>query len=104
MICLTANAWLNSWLRSAGNSTRPAFPGSRRKPGRAYSRSGTPADVMAKLNVNIARIVRTPEVKTLLAARRVEAVGSSPEQFAERLRSDVAKWKKLVAERGIKLN
>jgi tripartite-type tricarboxylate transporter receptor subunit TctC len=66
--------------------------------------AGTPAEVTAKLNAGIVRIVRTPEMKSLLAARMVEPVGSSPEQFAERLRSDVAKWKKLVAERGIKLN
>jgi tripartite-type tricarboxylate transporter receptor subunit TctC len=65
--------------------------------------AGSPPDVIAKLNANITRIVHTPEVKSLLASRMVDPVGSSAEQFGERLRSDVAKWKKLVAERGIKL-
>lgn len=66
--------------------------------------SGTPPDVVAKLNTNIVRIVHTPEMRSLLASRMVEAVGSTAEQFAERLRADVAKWKKLVAERRIRLD
>ncbi|MDB5865767.1 MAG: transporter [Betaproteobacteria bacterium] len=66
--------------------------------------AGTPTDVIAKLNANIVRIVRTPEMRTLLASRMVEPVGSSAEQFAERLRADVAKWKKLVADRRIRLD
>jgi tripartite-type tricarboxylate transporter receptor subunit TctC len=65
--------------------------------------AGSPPDVIAKLNANITRIVHTPEVKSLLASRMVDPVRSSAEQLGERLRSDVATWKKLVAERGIKL-
>jgi tripartite-type tricarboxylate transporter receptor subunit TctC len=66
--------------------------------------AGTTSEVISRLNANIVRIVHTPEVKSLLASRMVEPVGSTAEQFAERLRSDVMKWKKLVGERSIKLD
>jgi len=46
--------------------------------------------------------VHTPEYKALLEARLVEPVGSSVEQFSNRLRDDVAKWRKVVREGGIK--
>ncbi|MDB5808448.1 MAG: hypothetical protein JWN94_570 [Betaproteobacteria bacterium] len=64
--------------------------------------AGTPKDIVAKLNAAIAKIVHTSEYKTLLEARLVEPVGSSVDQFASRLRDDVAKWRKVVKEGGIK--
>ncbi len=64
--------------------------------------AGTPKEIVAKLNGAIAKIVHTPEYKALLEARLVEPVGSSVEQFSNRLRDDVAKWRKVVREGGIK--
>jgi len=64
--------------------------------------AGTPKEIVAKLNGSIAKIVHTPEYKALLEARLVEPVGSSVEQFSNRIRDDVAKWRKVVREGGIK--
>ena len=64
--------------------------------------AGTPKEFVAKLNGAIAKIVHAPEYKALLEARLVEPVGSSVEQFSNRLRDDVAKWRKVVREGGIK--
>jgi len=64
--------------------------------------AGTPKEIVAKLNGAIAKIVHTPEYKALLEARLVEPVGSSVEQFSNRIRDDVAKWRKVVREGGIK--
>ena len=64
--------------------------------------AGTPKEIVAKLNGAIAKIVHAPEYKALLEARLVEPVGSSVEQFSNRLRDDVAKWRKVVREGGIK--
>ena len=65
--------------------------------------AGTSPQIVAKLNGTIAKIVHAPEMKAYLAERMVEPIGSSTEQFAVRLREDVAKWKRLVAERGIRI-
>jgi len=64
--------------------------------------AGTPKEIVARLNGAIAKIVHTPEYKALLEARLVEPVGSSVEQFSNRIRDDVAKWRKVVREGGIK--
>jgi len=64
--------------------------------------AGTPKEIVARLNGAIAKIVHTPEYKALLEARLVEPVGSSVEQLSNRIRDDVAKWRKVVREGGIK--
>ncbi|MBC7778610.1 MAG: tripartite tricarboxylate transporter substrate binding protein [Proteobacteria bacterium] len=65
--------------------------------------AGTPRDIVAKLNGAIAKIVQTPEYRALLEERLIEPVGSSIDQFAARLRDDVAKWRKLARDGGIKV-
>jgi tripartite-type tricarboxylate transporter receptor subunit TctC len=65
--------------------------------------AGTPREIIAKLNGAIARIVNAPEMKDYLLARMVEPVGGSVEQFAARIRDDLAKWARVTREAGIKL-
>ena len=64
--------------------------------------AGTPQPIVAKLNQEIVRILRTPEMKERLSADGSEPVGSSPEQFAAHIKSEVAKWRKVVKEAGIR--
>jgi tripartite-type tricarboxylate transporter receptor subunit TctC len=64
--------------------------------------AGTPRDIVARLNATIAKIVQTPEYRKLLEDRLVEPVGSSTEQFAVRIRDDVAKWRNVVKQGRIK--
>ena len=62
----------------------------------------TPRDIVGKLQAALARIVRTPEVSKLLAAQGLEAVGSTPEQFAEYIRSDYDQHVRLIKDAGLK--
>jgi len=62
----------------------------------------TPQPIIEKLNREIVRILHTPEMSERLAADGSEAVGSTPQQFGAHIRSEIAKWKKVVAEAGIK--
>jgi tripartite-type tricarboxylate transporter receptor subunit TctC len=62
----------------------------------------TPRTIIDKLNVEIVRILRSPDVQTRLAADGSEAVGSTPDQFGAHIKAEVAKWRKVIQEAGIK--
>ncbi len=64
--------------------------------------AGTPRAVIAKLNAEMVKILRMPDVGERLAALGVEVVGSSPEEFARVIRADVVKWGKVVRDSGAK--
>jgi tripartite-type tricarboxylate transporter receptor subunit TctC len=64
--------------------------------------NGTPPDVIAKLNGEIAKVMQSPEMKKQLLAQGVEARTSTPEQFAAFVKSETAKWGKIIADAGIK--
>jgi tripartite-type tricarboxylate transporter receptor subunit TctC len=58
--------------------------------------AGTPAPVITRLNTEIVAILRSPELKERLAADGSEAVGSTPQEFADHLNREIAKWGKVV--------
>src|SRR6266700_4194214 len=62
--------------------------------------AGTPAPIIARLNDEVNRVLRTPEVRERLASEGGEALGSSPEQFASFLKAEHAKWGRIVRESG----
>ena len=61
----------------------------------------TPNSVIYKLNSEIAKILRDPEVQSKLNKDGLELVGGSPEDFSAYIRSEVSKWSKIVIERKI---
>lgn len=61
---------------------------------------GTPHAVVEKLNREIVRIVRNPEVRERLANQGFDPMGNSPEEFAVYLRSELRKWAQIVKESG----
>jgi tripartite-type tricarboxylate transporter receptor subunit TctC len=62
--------------------------------------AGTPAPIIARLNDEVNRVLRTPEVRERLASEGGEALGGSPEQFASFLKAEHAKWGRVVRESG----
>jgi tripartite-type tricarboxylate transporter receptor subunit TctC len=64
--------------------------------------AATPREVIARINSETNRIMKLPEVAQRLAGDGVEAVGSTPEQFAAYLRVEIAKWGKIVKTAAIK--
>ena len=65
--------------------------------------AGTAREIVARLQVEMARILALPEVKERLAADGADAVGSRPDEFAAYIRAELAKWGKVVKTGGIKL-
>jgi tripartite-type tricarboxylate transporter receptor subunit TctC len=66
--------------------------------------AGTPHEIVAKLNAEIGKLVRTDEVKKLLAPTGMEPTPDTPEQFGAHLKADYDKWGKVVRDSGATVN
>jgi tripartite-type tricarboxylate transporter receptor subunit TctC len=66
------------------------------------STAGTPKERINKLNREMVLILNQPDVKERLLAMGAETVGNSPEEFARFIRSEAARWGKIVKALGIK--
>jgi tripartite-type tricarboxylate transporter receptor subunit TctC len=67
-----------------------------------FAVKGTPPEIVARLHSDVAKILRTAEVRQELAALGAEPVGDTPEEFAAFLKADVARWGKIIQEKGIR--
>lgn len=61
----------------------------------------TPQAVVQRLNAEVIKVLAAPEQKERFTGLGYEIVGSTPEQFGAWIRSETAKWGKLIRERGI---
>ena len=64
--------------------------------------AGTPPAILNRLNAELVKSTRAPDVVERLAPDGGEPVGSTPEQFARYIIADMARWSKLVKETGIR--
>jgi tripartite-type tricarboxylate transporter receptor subunit TctC len=64
--------------------------------------AGTPREVIRKLNAEVTRILAMPDVRARFLAQGVDPVGSTPEQFGDHIRAQMAKWAKVVQDAGVK--
>jgi tripartite-type tricarboxylate transporter receptor subunit TctC len=66
-----------------------------------FAPAKTPPATVQALSREIVRIVNLPEVKKRFVTLDYEVVGSTPEQFAERVRRDTEKYRKIIVEAGM---
>ena len=66
--------------------------------------AATPPQIIARLNGAIVKIAQTREMQERLMAEGADAVGNTPEQFAQIIRNDIAKWAKVVKASGATLD
>jgi tripartite-type tricarboxylate transporter receptor subunit TctC len=64
--------------------------------------AGTPKEIIALLQREIARAMKQPDMKERLATLGYEPVGSTPEECAAQFRTEISKWGKVIGEAGIK--
>jgi tripartite-type tricarboxylate transporter receptor subunit TctC len=64
--------------------------------------AGTPPAIVSTLNTQIAKAMRNPAVVERLAADGSEVVAGSPEQFAAVIKTELARWGKVVKASGMK--
>ncbi len=66
--------------------------------------AGTPREIVARLNRETTRILRSPEMLDRLANEGADVIASTPEEFSIYIKREVAKWAKVVKESGVRLD
>jgi tripartite-type tricarboxylate transporter receptor subunit TctC len=66
--------------------------------------AGTPKPIIDRLNAEITKVTGRAEVREAWGKQGATALSMSPEQFGQYLREDIAKWAKVIARAGIKLD
>ncbi|HEV8517896.1 MAG TPA: tripartite tricarboxylate transporter substrate binding protein [Burkholderiales bacterium] len=62
----------------------------------------TPKDIIVKINTQLMQTLQSPDVRERFAAEGIEALGGTPDQFAEYIRSEIARWGRVIKEAGVR--
>jgi tripartite-type tricarboxylate transporter receptor subunit TctC len=68
-----------------------------------FAPAGTPKPIIDRISAEMARVLASPDVSDWLANQSLEPFISTPEQFAALLRSDMARFAKLIKDANIKV-
>ncbi|HTD90807.1 MAG TPA: tripartite tricarboxylate transporter substrate binding protein [Burkholderiales bacterium] len=66
--------------------------------------TGTPREIITRLNSEVARSLREPDARERLYTIGAEPMGGTPEEFDKYIRSEMAKWSKVIKTAGITVN
>ncbi len=64
--------------------------------------AGTPDDIVVRVNGEINKALASPDIRDRLKAMSCAPASGTPESFAERIRNDVSRWKKLAQDKNIR--
>jgi tripartite-type tricarboxylate transporter receptor subunit TctC len=68
-----------------------------------FGPAATPKDIVARVSADTASALKAPDLRERFAAAGAEPVGSTPEQFLERVRADAARWAEIIKAANIKV-
>jgi tripartite-type tricarboxylate transporter receptor subunit TctC len=63
--------------------------------------AATPRDVVKRMQSEVQRAIALPDAKQILSAEGAEMIGSTPEELAAYLKTEIAKWAKVVQLAGV---
>jgi tripartite-type tricarboxylate transporter receptor subunit TctC len=63
--------------------------------------AGIPASIVNRLNVELVKAAKAPDLAGKLAADGGEPVGSTPAEFARHISVELARWRKVIKETGV---
>ncbi|MDG9971795.1 tripartite tricarboxylate transporter substrate binding protein [Achromobacter mucicolens] len=66
--------------------------------------AGTPAPIIDKLNAEILRALKSPEMQKQLKVQGAQALGSTPQEYAAYIKSEIARWGEVVKAANVKLD
>ena len=66
-----------------------------------FTTAGTPKPIVDRLNAELNRIIRLPDVVAALEKQGVTPAGSTPEEFKELISTEIAQWSEVVREANI---
>jgi tripartite-type tricarboxylate transporter receptor subunit TctC len=64
--------------------------------------AGTPKNIIARINAEFVKALKQPDIVAKLADQGYETVASTPEWFAQYVRSEITKWTQVIKAAGIK--
>jgi len=64
--------------------------------------SGTPRDIINRLNAELGKAVQSPDMKPRFAQAGVDPLTSTPDEFARFIQSEATRFGKVIKEAGIK--
>jgi tripartite-type tricarboxylate transporter receptor subunit TctC len=68
-----------------------------------FAPAGTPKPIVQRLNTEIAKVLKTPDVQVRLDELGVDPAAGPPEQLAEFQKAEIAKWSKVVKAANVKV-
>ena len=69
-----------------------------------FAPAGTPPDIVKRLNAEIVKILKLPDIKEKLTGLGAEPIGNTSEEFAAMVKSEVVKWADVVKKSGAKVD
>lgn len=63
--------------------------------------AGTPQDIVTRLNVEMVKIINTPDFKKRMAEVGAEPIGNGPSEMAKQIKDDTEKYARLVKEANV---
>ena len=66
--------------------------------------AGTPREVLDLLSARVAHIMQSPDMKARMTSDGLVAIGGSREQFAAHIKSEIAKWAKVISASGARVD
>jgi tripartite-type tricarboxylate transporter receptor subunit TctC len=62
--------------------------------------AGTPPEVLSRLSAETVRVMRAPEVRSLLGKQGFDVVAGSPQEFSGWIRAEAVKWARVIKASG----
>ena len=69
----------------------------------AVAPAATPKDVVTRLNREIVKLMQAPDIRERFSQQGIDPETSTPEQFAQLIRDEYARWTKVIRASGIKV-
>ena len=66
--------------------------------------AGTPQPIVTQINAELVRILQLPDVKSAFAKLGVDAIFSTPDEFARHIKSEITQYSKLIKDIGLKID
>jgi tripartite-type tricarboxylate transporter receptor subunit TctC len=66
--------------------------------------AGTPRDIVMRINAEVLRALKQPDYRSLLVNNTIEPIGSPPERLTQYIRSELAKWAKVIKAANVRID
>jgi len=66
--------------------------------------AGTPRDIIMRINGEVARALKQPDYRSLLVNNTIEPIGSPPEQLSQYIKSELAKWARVIKAANVRID